>query len=191
MSQVLKKQEDTNDNGRPILQKVFSVFLTIILVLVVLFMIVSIYSFIQIKIIHTPFEHFAGIIVLSEQTESMKPTIDTDDVVFVALNNSNLKENDIIVYFNNEYTITHRLKEINEDSYITIGDNANSGEESIKKDQIIGKVIYIWKIGIWKKVFTSPEVYIPMLLTIMLASFTALEYKKEEKKRRKDGEEKS
>ena len=191
MSQVLKEQDKTKDDKGLVLHKVISIVLTIILVFVVLFMLISIYSFIQIRIIHTPFEHFAGIIVLSEQTESMKPAIDTDDVVFVTLNNSNLKENDIIVYYNNEYTITHRLKEIKDDTYITIGDNANSGEESIKKDQIIGKVIYIWKIGIWKKVFTSPEVYIPMLLTIMLASFTVLEYKKEEKKRRKDGEEKS
>ena len=191
MSQVLKEQDKTKDDKGLVLHKVISIVLTIILVFVVLFMLISIYSFIQIIIIHTPFEHFAGIIVLSEQTESMKPAIDTDDVVFVALNNSNIKENDIIVYYNNEYTITHRLKEIKDDTYITIGDNANSGEESIKKDQIIGKVIYIWKIGIWKKVFTSPEVYIPMLLTIMLASFTVLEYKKETRKRRKDGEEKS
>lgn len=191
MSQVLKEQDKTKDDKGLVLHKVISIVLTIILVLVVLFMLISIYSFIQIKIIHTPFGHFAGIIALSEQTESMKPAIDTDDVVFVALNNSNIKENDIIVYYNNEYTITHRLKEIKDDTYITIGDNANSGEESIKKDQIIGKVIYIWKIGIWKKVFTSPEVYIPMLLTIMLASFTVLEYKKETRKRRKDGEEKS
>ena len=191
MSQVLKEQDKTKDDKGLVLHKVISIVLTIILVFVVWFMLISIYSFIQIKIIHTPFEHFAVIIVLSEQTESMKPAIDTDDVVFVALNNSNIKENDIIVYYNNEYTITHRLKEIKDDTYITIGDNANSGEESIKKDQIIGKVIYIWKIGIWKKVFTSPEVYIPMLLTIMLASFTVLEYKKETRKRRKDGEEKS
>lgn len=198
MSQVLKDNKQTKEDKEDkdlVIHKVFSIILTIILVLVVLFMILSIYSFIQIKIVKTPFDHFAGIIALSEQTESMKPTIDTDDIVFVVLNNSNIKENDIIVYYNSDLTITHRLIEINDNTYITLGDNANSEKEYISKDKIIGKVIYIWKVGIWKKVFTEPIVYIPMLLTLMLASFTVLEYKKDHKKetsqRRKDGEEKS
>lgn len=193
----MKNISDLNDHNQSkedkstLIYRIISILLTIVLIIAIIFMVVSIYTFIQVKLIRKPFDHFAGVIVLLEKTESMKPTIDTDDIVFAIINNKNIKENDIIVYYDNELTITHRLVSINENTYITIGDNANSDTELINKNQIVGKVIYIWKIGIWKRVFTAPAVYIPMLLTLMVASFTILEYKKETNQRRKDGEEKS
>ena len=166
--------------------------LTIILVVVIIFMAVAIYTFIQIKIIRKTYTHFAGVIALSEQTESMKPAINIDDIVFVSINNSGLKKDDIIAYYDNDYVITHRLISINNDSYITLGDNSDSGIEHVNKDQILGKVIYIWRFGTWKKTMTSPQVYILLLITLMFGSFTILEFKKDEiNKRRKDGEEKS
>ena len=166
--------------------------LTIILVVVIIFMAVAIYTFIQIKIIRKTYTHFAGVIALSEQTESMKPAINIDDIVFVSINNSGLKKDDIIAYYDNDYVITHRLISINNDSYITLGDNSDSGIEHVNKDQILGKVIYIWRFGTWKKTMTSPQVYILILITLMFGSFTILEFKKDEiNKRRKDGEEKS
>ena len=166
--------------------------LTIILVVVIIFMAVAIYTFIQIKIIRKTYAHFAGVIALSEQTESMKPVINIDDIVFVVINNKGLKEDDIIAYYDNDYVITHRLISIKDDSYITLGDNSDSGIEHVNKDQILGKVIYIWRFGTWKKTMTSPQVYILILITLMFGSFTILEFKKDEiNKRRKDGEEKS
>lgn len=166
--------------------------LTIILVVVIIFMAVAIYTFIQIKIIRKTYTHFAGVIALSEQTESMKPAINIDDIVFVSINNSGLKKDDIIAYYDNDYVITHRLISINNDSYITLGDNSDSGIEHVNKNQILGKVIYVWRFGTWKKTMTSPQVYILLLITLMFGSFTILEFKKDEiNKRRKDGEEKS
>ena len=166
--------------------------LTIILVVVIIFMAVAIYTFIQIKIIRKTYTHFAGVIALSQLTESMKPAINIDDIVFVSINNSGLKKDDIIAYYDNDYVITHRLISINNDSYITLGDNSDSGIEHVNKDQILGKVIYIWRFGTWKKTMTSPQVYILILITLMFGSFTILEFKKDEiNKRRKDGEEKS
>ena len=166
--------------------------LTIILVVVIIFMAVAIYTFIQIKIIRKTYTHFAGVIALSEQTESMKPAINIDDIVFVSINNSGLKKDDIIAYYDNDYVITHRLISINNDSYITLGDNSDSGIEHVNKNQILGKVIYVWRFGTWKKTMTSPQVYILILITLMFGSFTILEFKKDEiNKRRKDGEEKS
>ena len=141
---------------------------------------------------HKSFNHFAGIIALYEETESMKPVINVDDIVFVVINNEGLKENDIIAYYDNDYVITHRIISITDDSYITLGDNPNSEIENVNKDQILGKVFYIWRFGTWKKTMTSPQVYILVLITLMLGSFTILEFKKDKiNKRRKDGEEKS
>ena len=185
LSQTKEKKEDVR-------HRVIGTALTIILVVVIVFMAVAIYTFIQIKIIRKTYTHFAGVIALSEQTESMKPAINIDDIVFVSINNSGLKKDDIIAYYDNDYVITHRLISINNDSYITLGDNSDSGIEHVNKDQILGKVIYIWRFGTWKKTMTSPQVYILILITLMFGSFTILEFKKDEiNKRRKDGEEKS
>ena len=185
LSQTKEKKEDVR-------HRVTGTALTIILVVVIVFMAVAIYTFIQTKIIRKTYAHFAGVIALSEQTESMKPAINIDDIVFVSINNSGLKKDDIIAYYDNDYVITHRLISINNDSYITLGDNSDSGIEHVNKDQILGKVIYIWRFGTWKKTMTSPQVYILLLITLMFGSFTILEFKKDEiNKRRKDGEEKS
>ena len=41
--------------------------------------------------------------------------------------------------------ITHRIEQINEDSIIAKGDNNNTEDEPIKKDEVIGKVVFISK----------------------------------------------
>lgn len=191
---MLNQLQDLNQDEKEmdVRQKIIGIILTIILICVITLMIIAIYTFIQIKMIHKSFNHFAGIIALYEETESMKPVINVDDIVFVVINNEGLKENDIIAYYDNDYVITHRIISITDDSYITLGDNPNSGIENVNKDQILGKVFYIWRFGTWKKTMTSPQVYILVLITLMLGSFTILEFKKDKiNKRRKDGEEKS
>lgn len=191
---MLNQLQDLNQDEKEmdVRQKIIGIILTIILICVITLMIIAIYTFIQIKMIHKSFNHFAGIIALYEETESMKPVINVDDIVFVVINNEGLKENDIIAYYDNDYVITHRIISITDDSYITLGDNPNSEIENVNKDQILGKVFYIWRFGTWKKTMTSPQVYILVLITLMLGSFTILEFKKDKiNKRRKDGEEKS
>ena len=191
---MLNQLQDLNKKKKEmdVRQKIIGIILTIILICVITLMIIAIYTFIQIKVIHKSFNHFAGIIALYEETESMKPVINVDDIVFVVINNEGLKENDIIAFYDNDYVITHRIISITDDSYITLGDNPNSGIENVNKDQILGKVFYIWRFGTWKKTMTSPQVYILVLITLMLGSFTILEFKKDKiNKRRKDGEEKS
>ena len=191
---MLNQLQDLNQDEKEmdVRQKIIGIILTIILICVITLMIIAIYTFIQIKMIHKSFNHFAGIIALYEETESMKPVINVDDIVFVVINNEGLKENDIIAYYDNDYVITHRIISITDDSYITLGDNPNSGIENVNKDQILGKVFYIWRFGTWKKTMTSPQVYILVLITLMLGSFTILEFKKDKiNKRRTDGEEKS
>ena len=191
---MLNQLQDLNQDEKEmdVRQKIIGIILTIILICVITLMIIAIYTFIQIKMIHKSFNHFAGIIALYEETESMKPVINVDDIVFVVINNEGLKENDIIAFYDNDYVITHRIISITDDSYITLGDNPNSEIENVNKDQILGKVFYIWRFGTWKKTMTSPQVYILVLITLMLGSFTILEFKKDKiNKRRKDGEEKS
>ena len=81
-----------------------------------------------------------------------------------------VKENDIIVYKEEENFITHRLVEINENGeLITKGDANNAKDQPIKIDKVLGKVVYILpKIGILKKAILSKQVLILILTLIIL-----------------------
>lgn len=78
---------------------------------------------------------------------SMQPELAIGDVIIIKEVND-YKENDIITYnVNNEYLVTHRIIEINEDNFITKGDNNTSKDkEIVLKENIEGKVIYNSKI---------------------------------------------
>ena len=65
--------------------------------------------------------------------------------------------------------ITHRIEKINEDSIIAKGDRNNTEDEPIKKDDIIGRVVFIINdVEVWKKVFTDINVIIPICITVIL-----------------------
>lgn len=78
------------------------------------------------------------------KSNSMYPVINKKDIVIV----KQRKEyylNDIITYIDkNSNLITHRIIRIENEGYITKGDNNNSeDEEIIKKENIKGKIILI------------------------------------------------
>ena len=75
---------------------------------------------------------------------SMIPTMYERDIIKVQpLVNYNI--GDIIVfYYNDNELIVHRLLAINDNNYLCKGDNAFR-LESVEKEQIIGKVIGLWR----------------------------------------------
>ena len=101
-------------------------------------------------------------------TGSMADTINIGDVVVVKVNDE-VKENDIIVYKEENSFITHRIIKIDGQNLITRGDANNSEDKPIKSSQILGKVIYtIPKIGIWRKILASPEILGMIIVVIIL-----------------------
>ena len=112
---------------------------------------------------------FFGFTFFEVATGSMKDTIQIGDGVLVEIT-KDVKENDIIVYKEEENFITHRLIEINENGdLITKGDANNSKDQPIKIDKVLGKVVYILpKIGILKKAILSKQVLILILTLIIL-----------------------
>ncbi|MDO4197384.1 MAG: signal peptidase I [Erysipelotrichaceae bacterium] len=77
---------------------------------------------------------------------SMEPAINVGDVIYAkSVDPEELVKGDIITYYSNGITVTHRISDIDTDNrqFITKGDN--NGLEDIMPvdyDEVIGKVVY-------------------------------------------------
>ena len=115
-----------------------------------LFLIISIIFFLTILILKffiqektiQPF----GISILEISSNSMNPTLYKGDKIIIK-KQEEYEEGDIITYISKENNcITHRIVKKYENVFIKKGDNNNiEDNEQIKKEQILGKVIYIYK----------------------------------------------
>ena len=115
----------------------------------------------------------------------MYPTMEIGDVVVVKIKKE-IEQNDIIVYKDGESIITHRLIEKNNKELIAKGDANNSEDKPITEDMVLGKVVKILpKIGIWRKIFTSPEVVFLIILLIIIFSITFIHTSESEEKNEK------
>lgn len=139
---------------------------TIIAILVII-TIALIYIFAQTAILKRPYANIFGYSVFEVKTGSMEPTIEIGDIIIVKLDEP-FGQDDIITFQEANYLITHRVISIQDDYIITKGDNNNTEDEPIKRDNVIGKVIYTFDVNVWKKVFTEPKVIICITLTFIL-----------------------
>ena len=145
-----------------------NIILDIIIVMLVIFVIGIIVSSIQLKVKKRDYINIFGYSLFEVETGSMAKTIEIGDIIIVKLTDD-IKENDIITFKNGKEFITHRIINLNEDSIITKGDNNNSEDEPINKENVIGKVVYIFNnVNVWKKVFTDIKVIIPISITAIL-----------------------
>lgn len=155
-------------------EKIVSSILNILLVMVTILIIIGFYYIYQIKIIKNDYANLFGYTFFEVATGSMYPTIDIGDVVIVKITEE-VEQNDIIVYIDGENIVTHRLIKKENDELIAKGDANNSEDQPIQKSMVLGKVIKkIPKLGIWRKIFTCPEVVGLIMLLIIIFSATFL-----------------
>lgn len=120
----------------------------ILAILIILFIINLILSFEE----NT---HILGIYMFNIVSESMEPTLEKNDVVFVKkCPVDELKEDDIITFLYEDRTISHRIIKITKDKgelkFVTKGDNNEiADKDAVEADQIYGKVQFSVK-GIGK-----------------------------------------
>ncbi len=152
-----------------IINKISGIFLNILLIIVTLLIVIGIYYLVQIKVLKNSYANIFGYTFFEVATGSMADTIQIGDAVIVELTND-VKENDIIVYKEDDNFITHRLIGIDENGKIlTKGDANNSEDKPIESSQILGKVIYIIpKLGTLRKAILSPQVLILITTLIIL-----------------------
>lgn len=168
------------------LNKIFKIILNLILVIIFLMMLFLIYNFTQTKIFKKDYCNLFGYTAFRVATGSMSGTIEVGDIIIVKIKNDNMKfkVDDIIAFKQNGYRITHRIIGINGDEITTKGDANNAEDSPIKESEIIGKVVKIFpNISIWEKVFTTPKVYVSVIITLLLFILTfSLKDEEEEKK---------
>lgn len=154
--------------NKKIFKIIKNVIVNIIIVLLSIIAIIVIWSSIQINIQKKEYVNIFGYTLFKTETGSMYDTIEIGDIVIVKIGEE-IKEKDIITYKKDEAFITHRIIEINGESIIAKGDNNNTIDEPISKDDVIGKVVFIINnVEIWKKVFSDTSVIIPICTTIIL-----------------------
>ena len=131
--------------------------LTIILLIILMFVI---YGKVVTILSKNKYPNYFGYTFFEVASGSMQPTLELNDVILVKITKDNLNKDDIIAFTNNSEIITHRIVYIDNDDLIVKGDNNNTADKPIKKDQVIGKVIKIYpKLGVWKKVLTNKPTY--------------------------------
>lgn len=151
------------------INKIVSIILNILLIFVSLLIIVGIYYLIQIKVLNNPYANIFGYTFFEVATGSMSGTIEIGDVVIAEITKE-VKENDIIVYQEEDNFITHRLIRKNENGeWIAKGDANNTEDSPIQESQVLGKVVYsIPKLGILRRAILSPQVLILITILIIL-----------------------
>lgn len=174
-----------------IISKTIEVILNIIIVLVLILVILASIYVSQTKLMHKDYANVLGYTGFEVITGSMSGTIEIGDVVIVKLTDD-IKENDIIVYKDDNAFITHRIIKIDNELITTKGDVNNSEDKQISKEQIIGKVIKIVpKVSVWRKVLSTPAVVISIVIAIILFGFAfSYETKNEEQKENKNDKQK-
>lgn len=91
-------------------------------------------------------------------SNSMQPTIDPGDVIFIKkVNVNDLEVGDVVTFQKEGFIATHRIIEIQEDKIITQGDNNNLKDDPLDKSSIIGQYMFrIPKVGYFYSFVGSP-----------------------------------
>lgn len=152
-----------------ILKKIVLNFFIIIAIFLIF---ISLYIFIQIFLMHKKYFNVFNYTVFEVKTSSMVNTLNVGDIVIDKIldedQKDSLKVGDIISYNDENYIITHRIREINS-KIVTKGDANNADDTPIIKENVIGKVVKIIpKFGIYRKVLLDKKIFILICITVFL-----------------------
>ncbi len=151
-------------NKSSVLQKIFNVIFDILIVIFGIILLISIYNFIQVKLLGNDHSSFFGYSVFEVQTGSMADTINIGDWIIVKKTDK-IELKDIVTYKQGNDFVTHRVIEAYNKTYITKGDANNAKDKPINKDQILGKTVKILSgFGILKKTLFNPGVLFALII---------------------------
>lgn len=166
----------TKQNKEGPISTIIGHILNILLAIVTILILIGGYYIFQIKVLGNDYSNLFGYTFFEIATGSMSNTIEIGDVVIVEIT-KDVNKNEIIVYKDGDNFITHRLVEKDGDKLIAKGDANNSEDKPITKEQILGRVIYVIpRLGIWRKIFLSPEV-IGLIIVLLFLLGVAVQFK--------------
>ena len=152
--------------------KIIDCILNILIVLFAIFLLISMYTAVQVRILKNEYANFFGYSLFEIQTGSMHGTLEVGDWIVVK-NSQDYKIGDIVTYKSKGNFITHRIVESYNETFVTKGDANNTKDEAIDKSQIVGKVTKAYLgFGILRKTIFNPFVIIALLVTFYLFNKT-------------------
>lgn len=125
-------------------------------------------------------------------TDSMKPEINSGDVVIVKKleNNEEIKKGDVITFEKTSEVITHRVIELkyenNQTTYVTKGDNNNlEDSNTITNDNIKGKVVLTIRfLGSIVSLFENQIFFLILILIFLILIFYKISINEKKENRR-------
>lgn len=146
--------------------------LNILIVLFAIFLLISMYTAFQVKILGNEYSNFFGYSLFEVQTGSMHGTIESGDWIVVKTSRD-VKVGDIITYKHGKEFITHRIIESYKGTYVTKGDANNTKDDPIDQSQIVGRVVKtLHGFGILRRTIFNPVVIALLIVTLYLFNLT-------------------
>ena len=151
-----------------LIKKILKILINSLLITIVAFVL---FGFFQLKFLKKNYVDYFGYTFFEVISGSMSPTINVYDLVIVKLDND-VENDDIVTFMDNNIFVTHRIIDyISDENILTKGDANNTVDKSIKKEDIIGKVVkVIPKFGMLRVVLFDHKVMMSIIITITLFS---------------------
>lgn len=158
--------------NKKVVSKIIDNILNVLIVLFAIFLLISMYTVIQVKVLKNEYSNFFGYSLFEVQTGSMHGTIEAGDWIIIK-GTKDVKVGDIITYRNGNDYITHRVRRSYGGTYVTQGDANNTEDDPIDQSQIVGKVVKtLHGFGILRKTIFNPTVIILLIITLYLFNLT-------------------
>lgn len=146
-----------------IVSKVLSCFLFLILG-------ICLYLFFSLNILSKNYASFFSYTVFQIGSNSMAPTITTNDLILVKIS-KNVDVDDVITFEDGNILVTHRVISKTGSGFITKGDANNERDKQITSSQVVGKVVKVFpNMGVWFKVITTPKIIFMICFTLFMFS---------------------
>ena len=181
------------DRSSKHLYKFGKILSTIICIIILFFIVFNITLIVESYINPDELPSFLGIKSFVIVSESMEPTIMTNDVIFIVdTSKENLEVGDIISFRKGDYINTHRIVRIEErngeEVYITKGDNnSNEDRTPVKFQDIEGKYLFqLPKIGKITEMLKSRITLVVLLIFLVIIAYYEVRISKRKLKRKEE-----
>ena len=158
--------------NKKLISKVIDYALDVLIVLFAIFLLISMYTAFQVKVLGNEYSNFFGYSLFEVQTGSMHGTIEAGDWIIVKTGRD-VNVGDIVTYKHGNDFITHRIIESYKGTYVTKGDANNAKDDPIDQSQIVGRVVKtLHGFGILRKTIFNPFVIILFIIILYLFNLT-------------------
>lgn len=155
---------------KKIINKFFKLFIDFLVFIIAILIFFSLYNLISFKVLDRDYTSIFGYSVFEIASGSMEPVLSVGDLIVVRATDD-FRTNDIVTYTENNDFITHRVINIANNYVITKGDANNSVDYKIKRDRVIGKVVFtIPNGGTIRKILLTPSVMFSIIIALIMIS---------------------